>query len=273
MSYDGSSARRARRSTLRLLIGLHRRTEDPSYESPRPFESMQPVLLYSVYLGLILSVFGLGWLYVAALRYERRWFIRMCIFPPLALGFLRKAPSHAKWPFLTLFLGLCFLTAPAAYTHWMPVDLGEHERRVDGKVVVTLTGWDRKDYSFLKQRPDIVILQMANEDVTDETLGFLAESKNLQELDVSHSAITDAGLAVLQKLPDLEKLHVVKTAVTDAGVNAHLTPHPKLKQLDVSQTAVTKGALKKFKEQFQGRRTVGGQADPLPPQTQTESPQ
>ena len=226
---------------------------------------IQSLLVYFFFAGIVLTILGILWLYLVAFAQERRWFYRMLIFPPLSLGFIARAPQLAWKPSATIALGLFLAIAPAIYTRTAKIDLSQHERLVDGQVQVTLTGWDQHDYSFLPSRQEIAVLQMANADVDDKVLTYVGEMKNLVELDISHSAVTDAGLAALAKLPHLEKLRLVKTAVTDAGVSAHLTPHPTLKMLDVGETAVTKGALTTFKQQFQGRRTTGGKANPQPP--------
>ena len=49
------------------------------------------------------------------------------------------------------------------------IDLGPREKIVDRELHVTLTGWNRNtaDYVVLRSKPDIVVLQMANPDVTD----------------------------------------------------------------------------------------------------------
>ena len=44
---------------------------------------------------------------------------------------------------------------------------------VDGQQHLTLTGSDRKDYSVLKLKQDVAVLQMANPDVTDQSLESL----------------------------------------------------------------------------------------------------
>ena len=67
------------------------------------------------------------------------------------------------------------------------VDLGQWEKRVEGEIHLTLTGWDRKDYSFLKSRRDIVVLQMANSEVVVQAEG----SKMLKEIDLNDTAVTD----------------------------------------------------------------------------------
>jgi len=56
------------------------------------------------------------------------------------------------------------------------------ERLVDGQAHLTLTGWDRDDYSVLQARPQTVVLQMANADVTDEKAPqLIAETLKVQK--------------------------------------------------------------------------------------------
>ena len=74
------------------------------------------------------------------------------------------------------------------------VDLGPRDKNVDGERHVTLTGWDRGDYSVLRLMPDVSVLQMANADVTDDVLEGLRGMKNLHELDLNGTQVTDAGL-------------------------------------------------------------------------------
>src|SRR5262249_27724588 len=106
------------------------------------------------------------------------------------------------------------------------VDLGPLETMVNGESPITLTGWQPKDmdYSVLKARPDTVVLQMANEDVTDRTLENLRGLKKLRGLDLSNTQVTDEGLGVLKELPNLEVLFLNRTKVTDAGVRQIVFP-------------------------------------------------
>ena len=51
---------------------------------------------------------------------------------------------------------LCLIAAvPAIYILCVRLDLGPREKLVDGQRHLTLTGWDRKDYSILKLIPDV----------------------------------------------------------------------------------------------------------------------
>ena len=97
-------------------------------------------------------------------------------------------------PLVLVVLGLLVAATPAVYTLFVPLDLGPREKLVDGERHLTLTGSDRKDYSVLKLKPDVVVLQMANPDVTDQSLESLKEMKALQELDLNGTQVTDAGL-------------------------------------------------------------------------------
>ena len=70
---------------------------------------------------------------------------------------------------------------------------------VDGSGISHLTGWDRDDYSILRLNPMSSVLQMANPDVTDESLESLHGDEKLQELDLNGTQVTDAGLKILQR--------------------------------------------------------------------------
>ena len=102
---------------------------------------------------------------------------------------------------VVLIVSLLVTAIPALYIKFVPLDLGPREKLVNGEQHLTLTGWDRKDYSILRHKPDTVVLQMANPDVTDQTLEPLKEMKALQELDLNGTQVTDAGLVVLKDLP------------------------------------------------------------------------
>jgi hypothetical protein len=136
------------------------------------------------------------------------------------------------------------------------VDFGPRERVVNGESHLTLTGWDRDDYSVLRARPEVVVLQMANEDVTDDTLRNLEGMTRLRELDLSNSRITDAGLAVLRSLPSLESLRLARTAVTDEGFQEHVAPLESLKRLDLTGTQVSGEVISEWKQARPGRRAV-----------------
>ena len=122
------------------------------------------------------------------------------------LGLVFRAFRHWRKGLLPLGLiglGLVITGFPPAYRLLVPIDLGPREKIVDGERHITLTGWDRKDYAFLGSKHDVVVLQMANPDVTDQTLEHLRGMSALKELDLNNTQVTDAGLKVLKDLPAL----------------------------------------------------------------------
>lgn len=201
-------------------------------------------LEYIFYVGVISLVLGVA---IALIQFvavrifrasrERAWTLRI-------------------WPALLISLAIICLTLPAAVTRFAPVDLGPHDVRVEGERHVTLTAWDQKDYSVLSRIPDAVVLQMANEDVTDATLKYLSGMKTLRELDVAGSQVSDAGLKELEGLVTLEKLTLTRTKITDAGLKPLLDKLPKLKLLDVRETGVTPEVLRPWVQGMDGRRAL-----------------
>ncbi|RLS41753.1 MAG: hypothetical protein DWH81_05485 [Planctomycetota bacterium] len=184
------------------------------------------------------------------------WLVQVIFVNLLRLVSPERVWTLKIWPALLVSLGLICLTLPAAITRFAPIDLGPHDVQVDGERRLTLTGWDQKDYSVLVRIPDAVVLQMANEDVTDATLKYVAEMKSLRELDVAGSKITDAGLKDLTGLTMLEKLTLSRTAITDAGLKPLLDQLPALKQLDVRETGVTPAVLRPWLKGMEGRRAL-----------------
>ncbi|MBX7106328.1 MAG: hypothetical protein K1X57_19780 [Gemmataceae bacterium] len=164
-------------------------------------------------------------------------------------------PRGLVAPAVLILVGLAVASAPPVIGKLVPIDLGPRDKMVEGERHLTLTGWDRKDYAFLASKPDTVVLQMANTDVTDATVALLAEYSKLRELDVSDSKITDAGLETIKKLPALTTLYLNRTAVSDAGVRT-LADHATLKVIHLRGTAVTKEAADQFKAGKPGRRAL-----------------
>src|SRR5262245_39333814 len=118
-----------------------------------------PILL----AGLAIAALALFWIVVRTARDWRWWTVLFPITVPV------YAVAKAPRTLLLALFGLAVAAAPAVITRLAPIDLGPHERVVDGEVHLTLTGWDRPpgDYAGLRQKPDVVVLQMANPDVTD----------------------------------------------------------------------------------------------------------
>ena len=199
-------------------------------------------LEYIFYVGVIALLLGVG---IALIQF-------------LAVRVFRASQERVWtlkiWPALLVSLGIICLTLPAAVTRFAPIDLGAHDVQVEGERHITLTQWDQKDYSVLARIPDAVVLQMANEDVTDATLKYLVGMKSLRELDLAGSKISDAGLSELAGLTSLEKLILSRTQITDAGLKPLLDQLPKLKQLDVRETGVTPAVLRPWLKGLDGRR-------------------
>ncbi len=164
---------------------------------------------------------------------------------------LASGPRHRLSALLLpaiLVMSLLVAVTPALYTLYVPLDLGPLEMMVGGQRHLTLTGWDRKDYSFLRLKPDLVVLQMANPDVTDSTLENLKGLRDLKELDLSDTQITDAGLLVLKELPALEVLRLARTKITDQGFRTALLSKESLLKLDVQKTGVRADTIKDWRE-------------------------
>lgn len=161
--------------------------------------------------------------------------------------------KRAVWPLCLGLLGVALSAGAIAVNRLAPIDLGERERMVNGERHLTLTGWDRKDYAFLKTKPDVVVLQMANPDVDDRTLEYLSGMTKLRELDLNDSQVTDAGLESLKTLSSLQSLKLKNTKITDQGFKRYLDSSDTLQKLDLRQTQVTKETAQAWKKRRSGR--------------------
>jgi len=160
-------------------------------------------------------------------------------------------------PLMMVVLGVSIACVPVVYTRFISqVDLGEREKIVDGERHLTLTGWDRDSYEFLRLKTDTVVLQMANPDVTDPILAYLSGMELLRELDLDNTQITDDGLKALETLPALEMLRLGGTGITDEGFRSSVMQLPKLKRLNLRDTQVSDDAIEAWKQSGQGRRAL-----------------
>lgn len=214
------------------------------------------ILFYGSLAGLTLLLIGWVWLVAVAWGQRRAWGLGILVVPPAGLAFALLHWSTARRPFLLGLVGLVAAATPPTLNRLLPVDLGPRDVLVEGERHLTLTGWDRQDYGILRDRGDTVVLQMANPDVTDETLVLVTGLEALRELDLSNSAVTDAGLARIADLPRLERLRLAGTRVTDAGLQTHLATHPALKELDLSRTQVSMEAIAAWRGARPGRRAL-----------------
>jgi hypothetical protein len=153
------------------------------------------------------------------------------------------------------------IAAPYIYTRAIEPMIFEHYRppwvaRVDGELHVTLTGIPNFDYDRLKDYENAEVLQMANPDVTDETLKKLANFKMLTELDLNDTQVDDAGLAILKNCASLKKLRLANTKITDAGFREYILPRDWIEEIDVTGTPVESKTLRLWKLERDGRKYV-----------------
>lgn len=225
----------------------------PALQSDTTHEWMESRAFYMQLGGVAAAALAWIWLIVRAFRQHRRWGLASLILPPVGFGFAAWYPRKAVMPLILVALSLLVAATPALYTLYVPLDLRERDKIVNGQRHLTLTGWDRKDYSILKRKPDVVVLQMANKDVTDQSLESLKEMKSLKELDLSDTQVTDVGLGILQDLPALAILRLARTKITDQGFHKMLFTKDSLMRLDLRGTQVSRETAKAWQRGKAGR--------------------
>lgn len=166
--------------------------------------------------------------------------IVLLLFPLGAVIYVFRT-RWALLPIGVILLGVGSFFAPMLIPE--QINLDKHiamEKGPDGtdELRVTLTGWDKDDYEALKEYPETAVLQMANKDVTDDTLKYLKDMSKLRVIDLNRTQITDKGLKVLAELPALEELRLESTQITDEGFRKYLLPVKSLKKLHLQNTQV-----------------------------------
>jgi hypothetical protein len=218
---------------------------------------MEKTVLYLYLGGIGVAAFGYLWLLIEAFRRRVYWGIAVFLIPPTALAFLFVHWRRALGPVAVSILGLAVMAVAAGISaSGLAFDLGPLERTVDGEQHITLTGWDRTDYSVLRAKPDVVVLQMANADVTDNTLHYLIEMHKLRELDLNDTQVTDQGLVILKELPSLQSLKLKNTKITDRGFRDNLADKESLQQLDLRGTQVSRESVNAWRDAKSGRRAM-----------------
>jgi hypothetical protein len=202
--------------------------------------------MYVIALGALLGVVGYIWLVVRVFRYRRLWGVGLIVFPPMALLFIWRHFRQAAGPVCLLLLAGVVVAAPYAVNYYERhfVPLQPYEQIVDGDLRITLTGLKDFDYTTLREKPEVVVLQMANPDVDDRTLENLKGLDRLAELDLNGTQITDEGLAIVATLPQLKTLRIARTKITDEGFHKHLFVMESLVHVDLTGTEV-KGKTKR----------------------------
>lgn len=227
--------------------------------------------------GLYVLIAGLVLIVLAWFALVRRAFgqgIGWGLFVLLVIGipfFILLHFPRAKGPTIVFLVGVGLIGGTFGVNHYIAnyISFGPRDKIVNGERHVTLTGWNgvasvplpwaqnnpesgvelETSYAILKNMPDIVVLQMANPDVTDETLDYLAGMDKLEELDLNDTQVTDEGLKKLSNLPKLRVLRIRKTPVTDQGFRDHMFEKPTLLEVDARETAIASKTLRAWKEE------------------------
>jgi hypothetical protein len=218
------------------------------------WENLGPYFLGA---GGALVLVGFGKLVAVAFRHHLAWGLATLLVLP-ALFFVFRHFRKALGPVLFMLLGIAVAVAPLVINKLDLLSTPEKpiERTVEGEPTLTITGLKDFDYTTLQDKTNLVVLQMANEDVTDRTLDYLKGLKRLHKLDLSNTQVTDDGLRVLKELPSLEVLFLNGTRVTDEGVRQNLFPIETLTELSLLRTKVTKKTRDEWRAAKEGRKVA-----------------
>ncbi len=209
---------------------------------------------YVLLLSLALGIVGSIWLFVVACRERVLWGLAFLLVLPAVL-FVCLHWRKSRRPVLILLLAGILGAAPYGVNYYNEHFMvrGPREKQVNDELHITLTGVSAADYAMLQNKPNVVVLQMANPDVNDETLHYLRGMDQLRELDLNDTKVTDEGLAVLAELPHLEELRLARTTITDAGFRKHLAGKESLLKLDLTGTKVKGKTKREWKKAKAGR--------------------
>jgi hypothetical protein len=206
---------------------------------------------YLLILGAALGAIGFLWLLVAAFKQRLLWGLALLLFPPAAVLFVPLHLRKAVGPLAVFLLAGLVVATPYGLNYYQRhhVQLGPHERVVDGELRITLTGLTDFDYSSLQARREAVLLQMANADVDDRALEYLRGMDRLRTLDLNGTRVTDQGLSILAGLPKLQEIRLARTRITDEGFKKYLAPKESLLKVDLTGTDVKGKTKRDWKKQ------------------------
>ncbi|MGE3803478.1 MAG: hypothetical protein AB7K24_02265 [Gemmataceae bacterium] len=221
------------------------------------FEQFEQYGIFALVLGALLLVIGAIGLLIASFRERLSWGFAVMLLPGVgAVAFVFAHFRKSVRPLLVMLAGGLVIGGTYGLNYYLThfVDLGPREKMVEGELHITLTGWDKDDYSVIAAKPDVVVLQMANEDVTDQTLEHLRGLTKLRELDLNTSQVSDQGLVILKELPALQILRLRKTKVTDDGFSENLAGKESLLELDVRETEIKSKTMREWKAKRKDER-------------------
>lgn len=235
--------------------------------------ALSALISFSAYVWCLIEGFGVHW----------SWGVGMLVLGPIvAIPFLIMHRAQRKWP-LRLFAASLLLSAipyaanaiharyipdgpiritvPVAASNPATTQVAgnedhQHDPPAATEIHLTYTGVAQPNYATIAESPTAKVVQMANPDVTDETLQHLSSLTGLRELDLDHTSISDAGLECLQKFTGLEDLRLGHTGITDAGFRQHILPIKSLKRLNLIGTAVSSATVREWKAAGEGRKCL-----------------
>jgi Leucine Rich repeat len=212
---------------------------------------LEKYAIYVIVLGVLITVVGFIWLVVRAFKYRPLWGWAVLLCPPTGAIFIWRHFSLVRGPLRVLVLACLIAASPFALNyyerHFIP--LKPYEQVLNGELRITLTGLKDFDYATLREKPLVVVLQMANPDVDDRTLENLKGMDRLAVLDLNGTHISDEGLAVIAVLPQLNTLRIARTKITDEGFRANLISKNSLLYLDLTGTEIKGKTKREWKAQ------------------------
>lgn len=99
-------------------------------------------------------------------------------------------------------------------------------------------GFSDKAVAKLKNLPDLEVLVLISDRVSDASLEPISKLKTLKKLDLNRARLTDKGLKKLKSLPKLERLYLYNAVISDPHLD-QLKEFKRLKVLDLPDTVST----------------------------------
>jgi hypothetical protein len=100
-----------------------------------------------------------------------------------------------------------------------------------------------EDSEVFAKLPALQIAILPKTGLTDESLGFLGQLRQIRKLSIAGNPITDAGMRHLSTLSKLDSLYLGSTGITDEAL-IRLQHLSELRVLDIAETAVTGEGLR-----------------------------
>lgn len=105
-------------------------------------------------------------------------------------------------------------------------------------------GVDDRFVGHLRYLPDLEIVSVSRNPISDESLQTLCQLKMLRVLHLDGTRVTDEGLRHVSELRNLSELRLTATSITDEGLR-HLSGLTSLKELMLWDTRITDAGLKR----------------------------